>query len=48
VLGGRVCGRVVSTLTVCSVAKCKYPFRINKMFMKSTTEILDEEKSDYL
>ncbi len=29
VLGVRVCGRVVSTLNVCSVAKCKYPFRID-------------------
>jgi len=28
VLGWRVCGRVVSTLNVCSVAKCKYLFRI--------------------
>ncbi len=29
VLGEKVYGRVVSTLNVCSVAKCKYPFKVH-------------------
>ncbi len=36
VLGGRVCGRVVSNLNVCSVAKCKYRFRICSGFLEGS------------
>jgi hypothetical protein len=42
VLGGRVCGRAVSTVIVCSVAKCKYLFRMQVLNLQTLGGVMTQ------
>jgi hypothetical protein len=41
-----MCGRVLSTLNVCSVAKCKYPLRIVNYDRKSFTAFAPDQSDE--